>query len=67
MIVFLQVCELTPQLVKAARIVLYDPNSQASMEHFDLLKKQWLDNIEKLRGLVDDAVDTAAFIRATGQ
>ena len=59
--------ELTPQLVKAARIVLSNPDNQAALEHFDLLKKQWLDNMEKLRGLVDESCDTVAFIRATGE
>ena len=59
--------DLTPQVAKAARIVLADPSNQASQEHFELLKKQWMDNMERLRGLVDEAVDTAAFIKATGR
>lgn len=44
-----------------------NPNNQASVEHFELLKKQWMDNVEKLRGLVDEAIDTTAFIRANGK
>ena len=44
-----------------------NPDNQAAVEHFDLLKKQWLDNMEKLRGLVDEACDTVAFIKATGE
>ncbi|XP_064603659.1 vinculin-like isoform X6 [Liolophura sinensis] len=59
-----QVNDLTPQVVNAAKIVLMNPNNQATMEHFELLKKQWMDNIERLRGLVDEATDTAAFIKA---
>jgi len=55
-----------PHVVKAARIVLMNPSNQASVEHFELLKKQWLENAEKLRSLVDEAIDTAAFIRANG-
>ena len=43
-----------------------NPSNQASVEHFELLKKQWLENAEKLRSLVDEAIDTAAFIRANG-
>ena len=43
-----------------------NPGNQASQEHFELLKKQWLDNMEKLRDLVDEATDTAAFIKAQG-
>jgi len=53
-------------VVKAARIVLMNPSNQASVEHFELIKKQWLENAEKLRSLVDEAIDTAAFIRANG-
>jgi len=44
-----------------------NPSNQASVEHFELLKKQWLENAEKLRSLVDEAIDTAAFIRANGK
>jgi len=53
-------------VVKAARIVLMNPSNQASVEHFELLKQQWLENAEKLRSLVDEAIDTGAFIRAQG-
>jgi vinculin len=44
-----------------------NPNNQASVEHFELLKKQWTENAEKLRALIDEAVDTAAFICANGK
>lgn len=54
-------------MVKAARIVLMNPANQASVEHFELLKGQWTENMEKLRGLIDEAIDTAAFIRANGE
>ena len=54
-------------MVKAGRIVLAQPANSAAVEHFELLKKQWLDKMERMRALVDDAVDTAAFIKATGQ
>ena len=59
--------DLTPQVVKAARIVLTNPDQQAPAEHFDLLKRQWLDNMEKLRAYVDEATDTVAFIKACGE
>ncbi|XP_070200658.1 vinculin-like isoform X5 [Littorina saxatilis] len=59
-----QVKDLTPQIVNAARVLFANPNNQAAIEHFELLKKQWTDNMERLRGLVDEAVDTAALIRA---
>ena len=54
-------------MIDAAKIVLMNPGNQASQEHFELLKKQWLDNMEKLRDLVDEATDTAAFIKAQGK
>ena len=63
----LQVNDLTPQVIKAAKIVLQNPANQAAVEHFDLLKKQWSENMEKLRSLVDEATDTVAFIKACGQ
>lgn len=59
-----QVKDLTPQIVNAARVLFTNPNNPAAQEHFELLKKQWTDNMERLRGLVDEAVDTAALIRA---
>ena len=62
-----KVDDLIPHVVKAARIVLTNPSNQVSVEHFELLKKQWTDNMEKLRGLVDEATDTADFIRANGK
>ena len=62
-----QVNDLTPEVVKAARIVLQKPDNPASQEHFELLKKQWQDHMEMLRSLVDDATDTEAFIKACGQ
>ena len=44
-----------------------NPDNQAAVEHFELLKKQWSDNMERLRGLVDEAVDTTALINAEGK
>lgn len=59
-----QIDDLTPQINTAARIVFNNPDNQAAVEHFELLKKQWSDNMERLRGLVDEAVDTTALIKA---
>ncbi|XP_059177880.1 vinculin-like [Physella acuta] len=59
-----QIKDLTPQVINAARVLFSNPNNQAAVEHFDLLKKQWSDNMDRLRGLVDEAVDSAALIRA---
>ena len=59
--------DLTPQVTTAARIVFNNPDNQAAIEHFDLLKKQWSDNMERLRGLVDEAMDSTALIKAEGR
>ncbi|XP_061178094.1 vinculin-like isoform X2 [Saccostrea echinata] len=59
-----QVDDLTPQLTTAAKIVFQDPTNQAAQEHFDLMKKRWMDNMERLRALVDEAVDSSALIKA---
>jgi len=60
----MQVDDLTPQVAKAARVVLLNPNNPASSEHFEMLKKQWLENMQGLRSMVDAVIDTAAFVRA---
>lgn len=62
----LQVSELTPQVVTAARLVLNNPGHQAAAEHFNLLKQQWSDNMKKLNTLVDGSFDTRAFMLASG-
>ncbi|XP_055899269.1 vinculin-like isoform X3 [Biomphalaria glabrata] len=59
-----QIKDLTPQVINAARVLFSNPNNQAAVEHFDLLKKQWSDNMDRLRNLVDEAVDSEALIRA---
>lgn len=62
----LQINDLTPQVTTAARIVFSNPDNQAAVEHFELLKKQWSDNMERMRNLVDEAVDSTALIKAEG-
>ena len=59
-------CEsLCPQLVNAGRIRLTHPENKAADEHFENLRKQYADTVQRMRGLVDEAVDTIAFIRAS--
>jgi hypothetical protein len=41
-----------------------NPNNQAAIEHFDQMKNRWTGNVERLRALVDEAVDTPALIKA---
>ncbi|KAK6328945.1 hypothetical protein J4Q44_G00009230 [Coregonus suidteri] len=57
--------ELTPQVTSAARILLKNPGNQAGYEHFDTMKNQWIDNVEKLTGLVDEAIDTKSLLDAS--
>ncbi|KAM4876376.1 vinculin-like [Thomomys bottae] len=57
--------ELTPQVVSAARILLRNPGKQAAYEHFETMKNQWIDNVEKMTGLVDKAIDTKSLLDAS--
>ncbi|KAJ8014019.1 hypothetical protein DPEC_G00035900 [Dallia pectoralis] len=57
--------ELTPQVTSAACILLKNPGNQAAYEHFDTMKNQWIDNVEKLTGLVDEAIDTKSLLDAS--
>ncbi|XP_070771601.1 vinculin-like isoform X2 [Enoplosus armatus] len=57
--------ELTPQVTSAARILLKNPGNKAAYEHFDTMKNQWIDNVERLTGLVDEAIDTKSLLDAS--
>lgn len=62
-----QLKDLTPQVINAARVMFLNPSNQAAIEHFDMLKKQWVDKMDKVRSLVDEAVDSVALIHAQGE
>jgi vinculin len=57
---------LTPQLVNAGRIRLTHPDNKAADEHFENLRKQYSDTIQNMRNMVDEAVDSVSFIKASG-
>uniref|UniRef100_A0A4W5JY53 Vinculin n=1 Tax=Hucho hucho TaxID=62062 RepID=A0A4W5JY53_9TELE len=57
--------DITPQVVSAARIMLRNPGNQAALEHFETMKNQWIDNVEKMTGLVDEAIDTKSLLDAS--
>uniref|UniRef100_UPI00358DDEE6 vinculin isoform X3 n=1 Tax=Myxine glutinosa TaxID=7769 RepID=UPI00358DDEE6 len=57
--------DLTPQVVSSARILLKNPGNAAAVEHFDAMKNQWLTNMEKMTGLVDESVDTPSLVSAS--
>lgn len=64
----MQINDLTPQIVYASRIVFGDPNkSSITQEHFDLLRDQWLTQMEYLRRQVDEAIPSDEFVKACGE
>ncbi|XP_076039738.1 vinculin isoform X15 [Oratosquilla oratoria] len=60
-----QVESLTPQLVAAGRIRMTYPDNKAADEHFENLRRQYAESIQKVRDLADDAIDSASFIKAS--
>ncbi|XP_066959697.1 vinculin isoform X6 [Macrobrachium rosenbergii] len=60
-----QVESLTPQLVAAGRIRMTYPSNKAADEHFENLRRQYAESIQKVRDLADEATDSAAFISAS--
>lgn len=64
--VLLQVNAITPQVINAGKIRLHNDSDSAS-QHFDNLRREYTDVLNKLRSHVDDAIDTGDFIRASEQ
>ena len=62
----LQLTALGPQVVRAGRVVLMNPGHEASVEQFNLMKQQWSDNVNKMKEIIDNCVDTQAFMKASG-
>ncbi|XP_063978081.1 vinculin isoform X4 [Diachasmimorpha longicaudata] len=60
-----QVESLTPQLVNAGRIRMSYPESKAAHEHFENLRQQFAETMQRTRGLCDEATDSADFIRTS--
>lgn len=56
--------DLAPELINIAQIVFMQPTNKTCVEHFELMQKQWFDNMERMRYLVDANVDAAIFIKA---
>ncbi|TGZ59858.1 hypothetical protein CRM22_008850 [Opisthorchis felineus] len=70
-----QLPELGSQVVLAGRAVVLScasrlpgstplPHEQATVDHFALMRQHWTDTAERMRTLVDEAVDANAFIMA---
>lgn len=58
--------KLAPQVIRSAEVVLMNPGNEASVEYYNLVKQQWSDNMEKMKTLVDETMDTQSFMKATG-
>nr|Q17162.1 RecName: Full=Vinculin [Brugia malayi]AAB96842.1 vinculin [Brugia malayi] len=61
-----QVNAMTPQVIKAGKIRLHNDSDSANL-HFDNLRREYSDVLNRLRSHVDDAIDTSDFIRASEQ
>uniref|UniRef100_T1J8S2 Vinculin n=1 Tax=Strigamia maritima TaxID=126957 RepID=T1J8S2_STRMM len=60
-----QVESLTPQLINAGLIRMSYPENKAADEHFENLRKQYAESIQKMRNLGDEATDTVNFIKSS--
>ncbi|XP_014236707.1 vinculin isoform X3 [Trichogramma pretiosum] len=60
-----QLESLTPQLINAGRIRMTYPESKAADEHFENLRLQYADTIQRARSLCDEATDSADFVKAS--
>jgi len=56
--------EIAPAIVKAGRIVLQDPENKPAKEHFELLKEEWTQAVDKLAANLDSCADAGKLVRA---
>eukprot|EP00096_Caligus_rogercresseyi_P004203 TRINITY_DN1837_c0_g1_i4.p1 TRINITY_DN1837_c0_g1~~TRINITY_DN1837_c0_g1_i4.p1 ORF type:complete len:921 (-),score=329.98 TRINITY_DN1837_c0_g1_i4:363-3125(-) len=57
-----QIESLTPQLINAGRIRMVYPENAAAKEHFENLRKQYIETADSARALCDDALDSKDFV-----
>lgn len=57
---------MTPQIINAGKIRLHNDSDSAN-QHFENLRREFADALARLRSHVDDAIDTAEFVRASEQ
>lgn len=55
---------MTPQVISAGKIRLHNDTDYAN-QHFDNLRREYSDALNRLRAFVDDAIDTGDFVRAS--
>ncbi|XP_041466875.1 vinculin-like isoform X1 [Lytechinus variegatus] len=60
-----EVKDLAPQVVAAGKVLLLNPDEPNAVAHFDELKKEYVGKVEALTDLVDQAVDTVEFVKAS--
>lgn len=60
-----QVESLTPQLVNAGRIRMTYSDNKAADEHFENLRQQYAETIQRARALCDEATDSGDFIKTS--
>ncbi|XP_030848747.1 vinculin isoform X3 [Strongylocentrotus purpuratus] len=60
-----EVKDLAPQVVAAGKVLLLNPGEQTAVSHFDELKREYMGKVETLTDLVDQAVDTVEFVKAS--
>lgn len=60
----LQVNQMTPQVINAGKIRLNNSGDNAD-KHFENLRSEYSDALNRLRSFVDDAIDTGDFVRAS--
>jgi vinculin len=56
---------MTPQVINAGKIRLHYASEHADA-HFENLRREFAEALQRLRSLVDDAIDTADFVTASG-
>lgn len=55
---------MTPQVINAGKIRLNNSGDNAD-KHFENLRSEYSDALNRLRSFVDDAIDTGNFVRAS--
>ena len=55
---------MTPQIINAGRIRLNNASDNAT-QHFENIRKEYAEALNRLRAFVDDAIDTGDFVRAS--
>ncbi|KAG9509558.1 Vinculin [Fragariocoptes setiger] len=60
-----QIESMTPQLINSGRIRFEHPDNVTAHENFTHMRDQYENEINRLRNLIDEAIDSASFIRAT--